>query len=361
MKKNRLFASALLASCVSLSLASETNFINGAGTYTDPSVNYSTANFSAYVSLPGSSGSAALFSAKYDDSTGEPEICLGFVTADHVMTGENSYSYYLHDGNHFDQLDSGSLTHEYDARGKDSRYAGNEDMGFTGFKVVQAFTDPNEWNNLLGLTQASSGINGILGTASSTSGLVQTNYGYGLSGRYLFHDTISGNSFTATSYTPGPGGGENLVGDGFAWRNTYPAGLGAGTDRFTNTHSSGIVAGANITGYQYDSLQWKVENKNGYGAISQGDSGGAILNFNGALVGVNTFTTGAVYKDGAGNVTGRDWDYGSTQGGLAFTNDDVNWLNNQFMTFCDQAAPEPLTLVAFAAGLLGLLVFRRRS
>ncbi|MHB8636451.1 MAG: PEP-CTERM sorting domain-containing protein [Fimbriimonadaceae bacterium] len=294
-------------------------------------------------------GSGGLFAMNSVTKGGNAAVTLGIATADHVFTNATNWIVSLPDGSGMVSLSSQLVAESYTARGNGNH--GLEDLGFVGLTIYQNQVGASTWNYLQTLTD----VNGLLGLASPTSGLVIHNYGYGRSGEYL---TAAGPVLTTN--TPA-----NVT--GFQWSQAFPPADqgGAGIGRVTNQISTGIsevnntvIAGYN---YDYDAMTWALPANNPahLGQINSADSGGPIMSFNGSMVGVNTLAKGQINAPNT-----EDFVYGDTfagtsyaGAGVAFNQGDLNFLNNSYAIV---AAPEPTTMLGLALLGIGTLARRRR-
>ncbi len=300
----------------------------------------------------------AVFAAEIDGVPGSETLCLGLATADHVMNGVNTWNDTFHDGAG-GTLSFASGSHFGTYVSRTATYGGvagaPEDLGFSGLMIQEDEVSGAQWNALSSLVSGAPG----LAEASGTAGIIESNYGWGRSGQYWVKDVTTGNYYYMPTFTPGvqvggPLNGDTLQGVGFYWTNTMAASYQPGTDRFTTTTSNGLQTYTS-GGYKYQALYWTLQNQLNYGQINSGDSGGGIVSFNGALVGVNTYAQGQVFN----NKTQEGFAYGSQGGGVGFTNDDVTWLTaqwNHYNSEC-QSVPEP---AEWTFGLASLVLIAKR-
>lgn len=336
----------------SVALASETN--NGNPEYSSQA-NTVNSSYQDSVMLDGNKGlgSGALYDVvAYKTAGGKNAISLNIATADHVVR-PNTGAYIdvgLHFGTGTFTLNSTNSTESYQLRGPGS-YQLNEDLAYVGVTITQDQTDAETWTFLNSLTSQ----NPTLGQGGG-SGSKLTNYGYGVSGKYLVDDfnvaTGTHTEVALDTFTPGAqANGHVFTGKGFESEDDFGNQYNSGIDRLTTTTSVGVFDYAS-TNYQYNAMEWIMQDQAGFGQINSGDSGGAILS-GGKIVGLNTFAVGSTYTLANGTINGEDFYYGSLGGGIAFTGDDIKWLNGLV------PAPEPASLLGLAALAIGAVSRRR--
>lgn len=306
----RFLTMGLAASFAGISYASMANTPTAAW---DQTVAANALDQSVRIGTTTGSGSGGMFDRQIINKNGTDYLMLCFATADHVVAG-GTLSDITFDTN-FSLNAAGATFQSVLGKGFD----GNQDLAFIGLMY--------DWNSLSGAFQTY--INGFAPlsmAAFDTTGTAVRSYGYGRTARYWT-----------------PGGGPRA---GFIWDSTL--GL-SGIHRYVN-HT--VLRTGNYAGgpYAYSEIGWDTSAAAGEGQINSGDSGGVILQ-NGTWVGVNTYAVGTTFR-----IAGVDYEtfaYGDDGGGLAFTQQDVDWLYDNCETF--SAVPEPATMT-----LLGLAALARR-
>ena len=309
--------------------------------------------FSAGITGNTGSGSSVLYEAQQQNVGGVATMFLDFATANHVTSGNANFGFNLHMGNTLVNLTGANANVAAPVARGNGNYGLPEDMSWVGLTVSQNQVNNATWQFLTALTA----VNGTIASALPKSGDMLTNFGFGYSGQYLYDDFNPGaNTHTdqhAATFTPGlQGNGDTYTPEGFYWSNALPAADQYGTDRYMSTISNGVFTYTNGF-YMYDSMQWDLQPIAGTGQINSGDSGGAIWNGDN-VIGLNTYAFGV--KNAA--KTQESFYYGSLGGGLAFTPQDIAWLDNQATVY---AAPEPASLIGLAVLGIGALVRRRRK
>ncbi|MBL8067896.1 MAG: PEP-CTERM sorting domain-containing protein [Armatimonadetes bacterium] len=281
-------------------------------------------NASVRITMSGNTyGSGGLFHVGTSTVNNETYLNLCFATADHVVRpGTIDELKFQGSTDKWDLVPGGLWQSSIVLGGAD----GNDDLAFVGFRAKQ---------NDLNLDFLDFVTNIALPNLATPGTGEATNYGYGSSARYLRD-------------------GNNDV-SGFYWRPGFNAG---GPDsnyihhRYVKSDVTSVSNNA-YSIYDFEAIKWQVSNATEFGGINQGDSGGMILQ-NGNFVGVNSYNT---YIEGNDlNGLYRIYELGSNQGGNAFTQANIDWLNGRCMDF--EAVPEPGTL-ALGAGLAALALRRR--
>lgn len=306
----RFLISGLVATVAGLSHASMANTNTAAW---DQTVAANALDQSVQIETTTGLGSGGLFDRQIVNHGGVDYLMLCFATADHVVAGKTLDR--INFDTNFSLNASGATFSSVIGKGFD----GNQDLAFIGLMY--------DWSTLSGAFQTY--INGFAPlsmAAFDTNGTAVRSYGYGRTARYWT-----------------PGGGPRA---GFIWDSNL--GL-SGIHRYVN-HTV-LRTGAYTGGpYSYNEIGWDTSAAAGEGQINSGDSGGVILQ-NGTWVGVNTYAVGTTFRVGPTDY--ETFAYGDDGGGLAFTQQDVDWLYTNCETFA--AVPEPATMT-----LLGLAALARR-
>jgi len=354
-----------LFAAIGVAFGSETN--QGAPPYSSaPDSGYQNiAAFSAAIGVGGvtnAGGSAVLYAAQQVNVAGVNTMFLDFATSAHVTASAGPYTFNLHEGAGLFTLNGANSTVANPVNRGNGNYTLPEDLAWVGDSVTQNQVTPAQWAYLTALTA----VNGMIASAFPKVGDTLTNFGFGRSGQYLYDDfnPVAGTHTDqhAATFTPGlQANGDTYTAEGFYWDNTlvgdqYGAnnaanGALANTDRFTTTVSNGVFTYTDGI-YEYDAMEWDLLPTVGTGQINRGDSGGAIWNGD-DIIGINSFAFGSRSNGGAV----EKFYYGTLGGGLAFTPQDITWLDNEATVY---AAPEPTTLIGLAIFGIGALARRRR-